>query len=321
MNFAMISNWHVHAKGYAKEINSIPGCKVTAVWNEDAKSGKEWAEELNCNFYESYDELLQDKSIDGVLINAPTNTHPEIIIKAAQAGKHIFTEKVLAITLEEAMQIKEAVEKSGVKFTISFPHRCRADILFAKNLAESGGLGTLTYARIRNAHNGSVADWLPAHFYDKTQCGGGAQIDLGAHGMYLLKWFLGMPKQVVSVFTNVTDRPVEDNAVSVLAFENGAIGVAETGFVSTSNPFTLELSGTEGTLLVRENVRYANKSTEGKWVTAETLPEPLPNPIASWVDSIQNNTEALFNMDEAVALTEIMEAAYKAHKNQGFVAL
>ena len=122
---------------------------------------------------------------------------------------------------------------------------------------ESGKLGQITYARVHNYHNGSVAPqadgslgWLPPHFYDEVQTGGGAMMDLGAHPMYTLHWFLGEPKSVVSQFTQVTHRGVEDNAVSVLEFEGGAIGVSETGFVTSGNGYFLELSGTQGSLHV-----------------------------------------------------------------------
>ena len=125
-------------------------------------------------------------------------------------------------------------------------------------MLDSGKLGRVTYARVRNVHNGSSADWLPPHFYDKAQCGGGAMIDLGAHPMYTLYWLLGAPKTITSTFTAVTNRGVEDNAVSVIEFENGAIGVSETGFVSECNPYTLEISGTDGSLMIHgESARGA----------------------------------------------------------------
>ncbi len=79
-------------------------------------------------------------------------------------------------------------------------------------------------------------------------------IDLGAHPMYTLNWFMGEPKSVVSMFTQVTNRGVEDNAVSVIEFANGAIGVSETGFVTTGMPYVLEMSGTQGSLMVHNDI-------------------------------------------------------------------
>ncbi|MDL2206709.1 Gfo/Idh/MocA family oxidoreductase [Eubacteriales bacterium OttesenSCG-928-N13] len=315
MNIAMISKWHVHAEGYAQSLQAVPGCKVTAVWNEDEADGRKWAEALGCQYVPSLDDVLNDPQIDAVAINAPTSDHKDILIRAADAGKAIFTEKVLTLTKADALEVKQAIERNNTRFAISFPHKCFAPLQFAKKLLDDGKLGQVTYARVRNVHNGSIAGWLPPHFYDPKQCGGGAMIDLGAHPMYTLAWLLGRPKCVTSVFTNVTDHDVEDNAVCVLTFDDGAIGVSETGFVSTNNPYTLEISGTKGALMVHNGVFYCCDETNGEWVEAKDLPDELPAPVEQWGRAAQTG-EALpeFDIDQAVLLSEIMEAAYKAHR-------
>lgn len=315
MKIAMISSWHVHARDYAKQILALPQCEIAAVWDENIEAGMIWSKELQCSFVEDYDTLLQDSSIDAVVINSPTNMHKELIIKAANAGKHIFTEKVLAFTMCDCIEIKEAIEKNNVKFSISLVHKCRGDLNFARQMAQSGALGEITYARVRNAHNGSVANWLPEYFYNMEQCGGGALIDLGAHTIYMLEWILGQPKNISATFTSLTNRTVEDNVVAVMEFQKGAIGVAETSFVSVYTPFTLEISGTKGSLIVKEDVRYANEETEGKWVVAENLPSSLPSPLVQWVEGVTQNKEIFLGIDEAISLTRIIEAGYKAHES------
>lgn len=322
MKIAMVSRWHVHANEYAKELRNTPGVEIAAVWDDDAQRGQAWAEELNCKFYEDYDALLADDEIEGVAVVSPTNQHPELLIKAANAKKHIFTEKVLAFTKTDAVKIRDAVVENGVHFTISLPHKTFPGVLQAKKLLDSGELGQATYMRVRNVHNGSIANWLPDYFYDRTLCGGGAMMDLGAHPMYLLGWFLGRPKHTASIFTEVTKRGVEDNAVSVMTFENGAIGVSETGFVSYGDPFTLEISGTKGYVHLQGDVlRYRSEGTGKEWVTVEKPDLTSARPVAYWIDSIRNNTEnTLFGIDEAVLLTEFMDAAYRSHEEGKIVA-
>mgnify|MGYP000058453986 CR=1 FL=1 len=318
MNIAMLSCWHVHAPEYAREIAAFPGAKITAVWDEDPARGRKWADELGCLFVADYQAILDDPAIDGVAVCTPTNLHGEIMIRAANAGKHIYTEKVLALTNEEADAIAEAVARNHVHFTISFPHKTNPKLLYIKQMLTDGKLGPVTYARVRNVHSGAVKNWLPAHFYDPTQCGGGAMIDLGAHPMYLLEWLLGHPKKVASMFTKVTGRPVEDNAVSVIEFENGAVGVSETGFVSTCDPYVVEVSGTEGYVhLIGDTLRYRTEETNGNWVEVCQVPEKPSSAIFYWLTSIRDNTEnTRFTIDDAVALTRIMVAAYTASREQ-----
>ena len=128
------------------------------------------------------------------------------------------------------------MQTNGVRFCISYPRRTMPQILYAKQAVDDGLLGRVTAVRVRIAHDGAVRDWLPAHFYDPKACGGGAMMDLGAHGMYLCRWLLGPPKRIVSVFNTVTGRAVDDNTVSVIEFENGAIAVNETSFTGFGGP-------------------------------------------------------------------------------------
>ncbi len=313
MNVAIISYWHVHAEGYTKEIIEKTSSKVTAIWDENAERGQKYAQQFGAAFYEDYDELLKDKSIDGVVITSATSEHTSLILRAIEAGKKVFSEKVLALTTKECLEIKEALDKKGEDITLSLVKKCDPEFFFAKEFVKSGALGRITYARMRNVHNGSIGNWLPEHFYSLEQCGGGAMIDLGAHPMYLLNWILGEPKNVQSVFTDITGHGVEDNAVSVIEFEQGAVGVSETGFVSVYTPGTLEISGTKGTLLVKgRDVTYATEETKGAWVSAE-LPQPLPSPIVQWAEGMEGTEGVTFGIDDAIMLTRMMEAAYKSH--------
>jgi predicted dehydrogenase len=315
MNVAIISYWHVHAEGYTKEILEKTDSKVTAIWDEDAERGLRYAKQFGATFYEDYDELLSDKSIEGIVLNSATSEHTRLILKAIEAGKKVFSEKVLALTNAECLEIKEALERNNAELTLSLVKKCDPEFLFAKQMVQSGALGRITYARMRNVHNGSIGNWLPAHFYSLEQCGGGAMIDLGAHPMYLLNWLLGEPKMVQSVFTNITGHEVEDNAVSVIEFEQGAIGVSETGFVSVYTPATLEISGTKGTLYIRNGVSYANEETKGQWVTPEILPQALPSPLIQWINGNNTSEDVAFGIEEAIVLTRMMEAAYKSYHN------
>lgn len=325
MKVAIVSMWHVHARAYIQEARQIDGVEVAAIWDENPERGRQAAGELGIRFESEYDALLSDPSIDGIILCAPTAMHTELILQAARAGKHIFTEKVLAIEPEEAARIQQVIEETGVKFAISFPHRTRSELLFVKKLIETGELGTTAYARVHNCHNGSSGDWLPADFYDASQTGGGAMIDLGAHGLYLLPWLLGKPLSIQSSFTQIDGRGVEDNAVSVLCFEGGAIGVAETGFVHRFDPFRAEVTGSKGSIIVQdgEPIRICCESTGGSWlsITDDQLPVRLPSAMQQWVNAVELQMGTLFDIYEAVELTRLMKAAYESAQSGRVIAV
>ena len=324
MKIAVVGAWHVHTHEYATAIQKNAKSELCCLWDDNQERGKAMAETLGVPFQPDLDAIWADSSIDGVQITTATNQHKEVLLAAAKAGKHIFTEKVLALTNEDAQEIAKAVKESGVKFTISYPHKTQPPIKAAKALVESGKLGQITYARVHNFHNGSVAPqadgslgWLPPHFYDASQTGGGAMMDLGAHPMYTLNWFLGEPKSIVSQFTEVTNRGVEDNAVSVIEFEGGAIGVSETGFVTTGGGYVLEMCGTLGSLMVHnDKLEYSCPETDGKVVEMADLPAPSPLPINAWIDACCGEGEAPNGIEDAVALTRFMVGAYEAFRTE-----
>ncbi|MBE6928730.1 MAG: Gfo/Idh/MocA family oxidoreductase [Ruminococcaceae bacterium] len=311
MKFAMCGVWHVHAPGYLNTALKYAEC--VGVFERDEARRKDFCEKNNLPEFASLDELLASDA-DSVIVCSASCDHAEDMVKLAKAGKNIFTEKVLALTTEECLAIEEAVKAAGVRFVISLPHKYAAGPRTVRAIVDSGELGKLNYVRLRNCHNGSTGDWLPDHFYDLRECGGGAMIDLGAHGMYIADWFLGLPVGYASAFTLANDNPrnadrVEDNAITIMQYANGAIAVNETGFVSVGSPMALEVGGDRG--FVRWDDRGVVKSTwdtERKPVAVELL-EAAPSPLEQFMSG-----EILpgCGMEEAKHLTAMMEGAYAA---------
>lgn len=311
LNVAMLSKWHVHAAGYARELMAMDDVRVTCIWDEDAERGAEWARELGVAFEPDLDALLRRPDVDAVAVDCPTAMHLEVMIAAARAGKHIFTEKVLALTVRECDEIARAIEESGVKFCISFPQRCWGRNKYIKQLIDEGTLGKVTVLRVRNAHDGSLRDWLPDYWYDRDMTGGGAMMDLGAHPMYLASWMMGRPRRIQSMFNNITDRAVEDNSVCTIEFENGAIVISETSLVAPMNPNMFEVYGTKGVVICQDQSIKVRLAGQDDFFTPE-LPEDDTAPIRQWVEGILYGREIPFDLKAARDLTELMENAYIA---------
>jgi 1,5-anhydro-D-fructose reductase (1,5-anhydro-D-mannitol-forming) len=195
-----------------------------------------------------------------------------------------------------------------------------------QDLLKDDTLGELTQARVRVSHNGATAGWLPEHFYNLEQCGGGALIDFGCHPMYLTRLFLGLPESVSANYGYVTGKDVEDNAVVVLRYPNGALGIVEAGFVNDHSPFTIELHGTKGSLLFGtpgEKMLYHSSITpeSAKAWTELKLPAAVSSAFDQWVDHIEQDTLASVNVALALDLTKLMEASNLSAKLNRSVAL
>ena len=321
IRLAVLSYWHVHAKDYSKQAAQHPDTEIVAVWDDLPERGRAAAQQWGGKFEASLPTLLARDDIDAVIVVTPTNEHRHVMTAAARAGKHIFTEKVLASTLREANQILAAVDQAGVKLTVSLPRLNAGYTQAIQSILAAGQLCELTQVRVRLSHGGALptpaspSGWLPEHFYNLEQCAGGALIDLGCHPMYLARLFLGLPESVSAHYGYVTGRAVEDNAVAVLSYPNGALGIVEAGFVNRFSPFTIEVHGTEGSLLysTSDSVLHLRSAkvagAETQWLANAELPAERPSAFHQWVNHIQQGTTATENIQSALDLTRLMEAA------------
>lgn len=321
LRVGFISAWHVHADGYAKELQDSGKVEIKAIWDYDTERGKQWAEKFGAEFIADYDAFLGRSDIDAVICNSPTTMHPELLEKAAVAKKHIFTEKLLAVTTAECQKLSAAIESSGVTFTISLPLRADAKMLYAKKLVEEGGLGRVSGARMRRSHSGVSDNWLPQYWYDVAMTGGGAMMDLGAHPVYILSFLFGKPKRLSCLASNLYGTTSDENTIAVAEFEGGILGTCETAFVTYGVPDILEIYGTEGSLFIQgQEVRLVTKALKEQGVDSATpmLPEKKPSPLLQFVDACLNGTGTpeYLGTGDALTMTAMIEAAY-ASENSG----
>ena len=325
---ALLSRWHVHShksdQRYVKELLKQPDCAVTCVWDRDERVARTWAEEYGVPYETELERVLSREDVDGVLVTSNACEHKEILIEAAKHGKHIFTEKVLSFSVEEALEIRDAIKQSGVKFCIAFTRLSIRQLAYAKQLVESGELGTPVMFRCLCGHAQGFLGELPAYWYDPTVTGGGAMIDLGFNSAYLARYIMGDIKSVSSTFTDsVLHKAVEDNASCSVLFENGAMGLIEASFTSPlMSVFELSVYGTKGAYYARfggndcTQLRLAGQPLQE--LDCKELPSAPPSPVALWVKACTvGGSDELCGIDAAVDLVKFMVAAYASAKEQG----
>ena len=312
LRIAVLSAWHVHAEEYGRAAIDHPDTELVAVWDDDESRGRELADRLGVPFEADLDALLAREDLDGVTNTTATTDHDEILGRVIASGKHVFTEKLLSPTVAGCDALTSAAEAAGVQITVSLPRLSHGYTLALREVLDSGRLGRLTYSRVRLAHNGSTADWLPARFYDAAEAIGGAFSDLAAHPVYLTQLILGEEASSVRAgYTDMTGRGVEDNAVVTITTPDGAIGVIETGFVTPVSPFSIEVQGMDGTFLFDDAEKRVRLGTADGWEELP-LPDDAPAPFSQWVEAIRTGTPTIENLARARALTALTVAANDA---------
>lgn len=350
LNVALVGCWHPHICRYYPVIQKRPDTNLSCVWDSSPERGQKWAEKLGVPFVADYAELLKRPDVDAICVVSETSLHKELMTAAAEAGKHIFTEKAFTLSLKDAEEVREAVLRNQVKFSIAYIRACTPSFRLGKTLNDAGLLGILNMVRIRNGVNWAKATDLPDTWYDKKVTGGGAYIDLCMHQMYLFDWLLGEPVDAAVNSINYFGRDVEDNVCAAIRFKNGALGVAESSSSTFYSPYMFELYGSRGSYLFRidqpmaeihlegenletlkkvlpEGTKYEVELIGGKAdnasaatlfgaravvkVKMDTLP-PHPEPIEQWLDACTKGTPVEFDIDNAVRLTRLSEGCCTA---------
>lgn len=320
VRIAVVGAWHVHAGDYARQTQAHPGAELVAVWDDDDERGRRLADDFGVSFTDDLAGLLARDDLDGVTITTATVAHREVIGAAIDAGKHVFTEKLLAPTVAEAEELLGAARAAGCQVVVSLPRLYHGYTTAVTDVLDAGTLGQLTYARVRLSHDGATRGWLPERFFDPAAAVGGALTDLGCHPVYLVQRFLGStPASVAATYRSLTGRAVDDHAVVTAGYDDGAIGVIEAGFVS-STPFTIEVFGTEGCLTYSDATRemLVSDATGQNW-HAVPIPVDAPDAYDRWLRAIGSGVEETENLDRAVELTRLVVAANEAAASSSVV--
>lgn len=239
--------------------------RLVAICGRNEEATREAAKRYGYEkYYTDWRQMIDDPDVQVFDNGGPNDAHAEPTIAAAQAGKHVFCEKPLGRTAEEAKSMLDAVNKAGVKHMVAFNYRFVPAIVQAKLLIDSGALGRIFHYRAVYLQEWIIDPNFPKIWrLDKNVAGSGALGDLGAHIIDLARFLVGEPKQVMGMTkTFVTERPLPDNPnqkgkvdvddafVSLLEFENGALGTVEaTRFAQGRRNFnSFEINSENGTI-------------------------------------------------------------------------
>lgn len=199
--------------------------------------------------YESYEAVLDDPEIDAVYIPLPNTLHAEWIIAAAQAGKHIFCEKPLTMTYDEAKRAVEACKTAGVMLVEAFVYRFHRQSQRLRELLDSGAIGDVlhTDARFHYAFQGS-----PDNIRLRPEVGGGAFLDIGCYTLSWARFVMGeAPLAIAATLVDDEASGVDKTAVATLRFSRGRTANISAGIRMVGGQHAV-IYGTEGLIQVNE---------------------------------------------------------------------
>lgn len=312
---AICSFAHLHAKAYAHALTTLPGVTLSCIADDDEERGRAMAATYGTEFVNDYHDAVKRDDVDAVIVTSENARHKEMVVAAAEAGKHVLCEKPIATNVDDAKAMIAACEAAGVQLQMAFPVRFHASVVALRTMIQQGRIAKTLSIVARNPGT-NPGGW----FTDPALSGGGAVIDHTVHVVDVLRSIYGC--EFSSVYAESGNRlkgnVSDDTGLLMLRMENGVPVSLDTSWSRPGNwpiwgGVTIDVIGEEGVLWTNAfNDNYALAETQTpsyRWKPTETTGDP--EMIASFIDAVRtgrpvavNGTDGLRAMEVALAAME-----------------
>jgi len=308
-----------------KRAQSLGNDKLVMIADIHEDRAKMLAEKYHCDYTTKWKELVNNDSIDIVIVSTSNDYLAPIAIEAIKNGKHTLIEKPGARNLEELSKIIEVTEQQdNVKVKVGFNHRFHPALLKAKEIFDSREIGELMFIRARYGHGGRK-DYDKEWRAKPEVAGGGEMLDQGIHLIDLARWFAGgFDKAIGYCKTMFWDMNVEDNSFMLLKNKKGQIASLHTSWTEWKNLFSFEIFCRYGKLDINglggsygeETLTYYRMKPE--FGIPDKFVYTWPNKDISWgleledfIKAIKENKEPAGTLYDAYAAMKIVFDIYK----------
>ena len=323
---------------YVKCISELEEANLVALYTKSSDRVKSAEKQFGVPVFSNIDEFLAQNNLDLICVCNESGRHGEAIKAAAQAGKHILSEKPLEVTADKVDEVIKVCNENGVKLGCVLQNRCSADYVLLETAVKDGKLGKLLMGNAhinwyRSEEYYSGSDWRGTLQYD----GGAALMNQGIHTIDLLINLMGEVSSVFGkVHTSVHKIEGEDVGSAILNFNGGAIGNITAGTaLYPGYPERLEIYGEKGSVLmeagkiVEWNVpdttapNTASKDGDGSGAADPTAigHQNHKTVLADMLMAIQEGRSPMVGGDEARKAVAVINAIYNSSKSEKLVQL
>lgn len=299
----------------ADAVNESGEAKIVTCFARTESTRQAFVEKYGCRAAGSLEEVLKDSEVQGLLTATPHSHHPDLIAQAASAGKHIFVEKPLTLTVAAAKKAIADTEKAGVVLQVGHHRRRQVGNRRVKEMIANNELGALHQLE----GNLSVFKQQPPTWRSNPdEQPVGALTGLGVHMIDTLQYWVGPIKRVFCFSKQITGKqPIDEATVVAAEFESGPLGYI--GFsLSVPKVCTVAAFGDEAAAWSEEEggKLYFQKNSE---FTRTELPvegvDPLVDEIIEFAHSIRGEATPETGGPEGLAVVEVMEALVESKRS------
>ncbi|NLK07253.1 MAG: Gfo/Idh/MocA family oxidoreductase [Firmicutes bacterium] len=307
-----------HAAGY----QSVAGAKLVAVADIQPNRSHAVAERYGVRSYATLAEMLEAEDLDVVDVCLPTFLHRQAVEMAAAAGKHVFCEKPLALTPEDAKAMVDACRKAGVTLGVGHVVRFFPEYQKAKTVLAAGEMGKIGTVYMYRGGGGFPTAWQD--WYARHEWSGGIVLDLMIHDLDFLLWTMGDVERVFAKSTWRRDYGRMEHALVSLRFANGVIGNVEGTWLPLESFKTeFEFAGTNG-LLSHSSAHAVSFKSHQLQTPGEAGPQGVTVPrspvtrspysleLEHFIDCLHKGVEPIINGEAGLRAVTLVAAAQKS---------
>ena len=296
--------------------------KIVSCYTRSPDKRAKFSDKYKCANANSYQEILDDPNIDGIINTTPNHVHLETTKAAANASKHVFLDKPSANNVLEAKTITDECKKTGITLSVGYQRRRESHFRWIKNQIDSGEFGTLVQAeanisrdregKFEHGHWRYTADGMP----------GGVMLQIGLHYVDVLTMLLGPIKSVSGMASQLVlpgDNP--DVGSLLMHHKNGAISTLSTSYASASEYYLLNVYGKKMSAYYNlfDGLRTLKQNeTRQKQIQVEEV-DTLLEQLIEWADAAQNNNKVEVGGESATKSLAVVLAGIRSAKENRHV--
>jgi predicted dehydrogenase len=305
------------AEAHLQAVTKVPNTELVAVMDIVEEKAHSAADKYKAKAYTSLDELLEDKSVDAVILPLPHHLHCPVSIQCAQAGKHILVEKPMALNLSEAKKMVDAAERSDIILMVGQSTRFRPEVWTARSVIEMGKLGKILQCIHQRAW---FLDKLSTEWrYSPEKCGGLYVPLFSSHDVDMTLWLMNdTPIRVHSIlrsYTKVADA--ESDGVINMELSDGGIATMSFSMNSHIYRYNALFMGTEGTLLIEDGKLMVNKEN----IELDKSEETFTRQMREFADAIENKREPITSGRKVLPTMAVLDAVKESNETQKIISL
>ncbi len=293
--------------------------EIVSCYTRSESKRREFSQKYGCRAADSYEDILRDDAVEGILNTTPNHVHLESTVAAAAAGKHTFLDKPIAHTIADAKALTHACETAGLVLAVGYQRRRERHFRWIREQIDAGMFGQLVQAEANISRDRAGVFDLSSWRYQAEGMPGGVMLQIGIHYTDVLAYLMG-PITAVSARASQLVLPGEnpDVAALLLEHENGALSTLTASYASASEYYLMNIYGKEATAYYThfDGLRYLTRGSTAPLSVPCEKHNTIVEELEEFADAVRGRGQPEMDGRQATASLAVIRAGVQSMHEQ-----